>query len=174
MATRASSTRDPTNRVEFNPARLLEELLDKRAPGEPRVLLEAASTEPGRVTLDPSLAREALAHALANAVTASGDAPVRVRYLEGNDGFCRIAFTVDQAPPPTVAPGPLSAEFERFLSNAKERRGLDLAIVAKICERFGGSARLEVQEGRGSVLILDWPVHRAQGEDEGRRTENAL
>lgn len=149
----------PTHRLEVSPSWLLEECLDGRSSREGRVILEEASPDPGRVTLDLALARLALTHALANAVGASNGTPVRVR-LKGEDGLCRIEIAVQQPPPPTVKSGTLSTEFERFLSNPRERRGLDLAIVAKICERFAGSARLEVQEGGGSLLVLDWPAHR--------------
>ena len=40
---------------------------------------------------------------------------------------------------------------------AAERRGLDLAIAARVTELFGGTARLEVEPGQRSALILEWP-----------------
>jgi K+-sensing histidine kinase KdpD len=151
----------PMDRTEFSPARVVEEILDARPSQEPRVILEAGSLDTGRLALDRTLARMAIAHGLSNAVAAAGDSPVRIR-LAGQADVCRIEIAVDQPPPSTVKPGALSAsEFERFLGNVKERRGIDLGIVAKVSERFGGSARLEVQDGRASLLILEWPRERA-------------
>jgi hypothetical protein len=48
--------------------------------------------------------------------------------------------------------------FERLLAIAAERRAVDLAIVARISELFGGSARLQREPGSSSSIILDWPV----------------
>ena len=48
--------------------------------------------------------------------------------------------------------------FERLLPVAAERRALDLAIVARVSELFGGSAHLEVEPGQFSTILLDWPV----------------
>jgi len=42
-----------------------------------------------------------------------------------------------------------------------DRLGLDLAIVARVTELFGGTARLEVEDGRGSTIVLDWPTQIA-------------
>lgn len=38
---------------------------------------------------------------------------------------------------------------------------MDLAIVARISELFGGAARLDVDENRGTTIILDWPTRLA-------------
>jgi signal transduction histidine kinase len=35
---------------------------------------------------------------------------------------------------------------------------MDLAIVARITELFGGTARLDLVEGHGTVVVLDWPA----------------
>jgi hypothetical protein len=55
--------------------------------------------------------------------------------------------------------GPSS--FERLCGFAAERRGMDLAIAAKVSELFGGSARLELTASRGTVVVLDWPERLA-------------
>jgi hypothetical protein len=39
-----------------------------------------------------------------------------------------------------------------------ERRGLDLAIAARVSEMFGGTARLDAVEDRGTTVVLDWPT----------------
>ncbi len=148
----------PTDRVECSPARLVREVLGGRPSDATRVIFEEPPI-PGRVTLNDSLARTAIGHALTNALTAAGDGPVRIR-VEHKGQLCRIEFEVRLAPPKTVKSTTLSSEFERFLSNPNERRGLDLAVVAKISELFGGSARLEAREGQASLIVLEWPVNR--------------
>jgi hypothetical protein len=73
-----------------------------------------------------------------------------------------VEFVVDLPPPSTVMAMELRPDrFERLTGTAKERRGLDLAIAARISEMFGGSARLEVVRERSSTIILDWPQRLA-------------
>jgi hypothetical protein len=48
--------------------------------------------------------------------------------------------------------------FERICGVAAERRGLDLAIAARVSELFGGTARLDAVEHRDTTVILDWPT----------------
>ncbi len=65
---------------------------------------------------------------------------------------------VDKPPPTTVSSMDIRPDkFERLAGSAAERRGLDLAIAARVSELFGGSARLEVEPGRRSTIVLDWP-----------------
>jgi signal transduction histidine kinase len=152
---RLSDPGTSADRVEFSPARLIREVLQARSTDAVRVILPDPSA-PGRVALNESLARMAIGYALSNALTAAGDGTVRVR-VEDKGQLCRIELEVRLAPPKTVKSTTLSSEFERFLSNPNERRGLDLAIVAKISELFGGSARLEAREGQASLIVLEWP-----------------
>jgi signal transduction histidine kinase len=100
----------------------------------------------------------ALQHALSNAVTAAGESPVRIE-LGPDEDRVRIAFVVDRPPPATVQPIALRPDlYERLAGSAAERRGLDLAIAARISELFGGSARLDVVPGQSSTIVLDWPA----------------
>jgi signal transduction histidine kinase len=147
--------------VEFDPRRFLADFLEDRRgrPGsEPTtVRLEVLDDGPGEVALDPQRVRLALQHALANAINAAGDAPVRVR-SGGEGGRWVVEMVVDKPPPATVASIALKPDrFERLAGSAAERRGLDLAIAARVSEMFGGSARLDVEPGRRSTVVLDWP-----------------
>jgi His Kinase A (phospho-acceptor) domain len=147
--------------VEFDPRRFLADFLEDRRgrPGtEPvPVRLEVSDAGPIEVTLDPQRVRLALQHALANAINAAGEAPVRLK-SGGGEGRWVVELGVDKPPPPTVVPMELRPDrFERLAGSAAERRGLDLAIAARVSEMFGGSARLEVEPGRRSTIVLDWP-----------------
>jgi hypothetical protein len=71
-------------------------------------------------------------------------------------------MSVDRPPPGSVESFELRpSSFERLCGSAAERRGMDLAIVARVSELFGGTARLEAVEGQGTSIILDWPVRFA-------------
>ncbi|HEX8199496.1 MAG TPA: HAMP domain-containing sensor histidine kinase, partial [Isosphaeraceae bacterium] len=144
--------------VTFSPRTLLEELVETQAlragPGGAAVQLEVGAESPPAVELDERLARLALQYALNNATSSANGQPVRVR-LGGGQGRCLIEFHVDRPPKSSVRPVPLQPDsYERLMGTAEDRRGLDLAIVARITELFGGSARLEVTEGRGTAIVL--------------------
>ena len=148
--------------VEFEARRFLADFLEekqaKRDSEFKGVRLEFAPDSPVEVSLDATKARLALGHALANAVAAAGEAPVKIR-SKGPEGSWTIEFVVDKAPPPTTTPVQLRSHvFERLLGSAAERRGLDLAIASRVSELFGGSARLEVEPGVRSVVALEWPA----------------
>lgn len=155
----------PPSGLEFDLCRFLGDFLEDRA-GRPGVeatpvQLELDGNCPREVSLDSNRTRMALQHALANAVAAAGTAPVRIRVGGGADRV-RIEFVVDRPPPPTVTSISLRPDvFERLSGSAAERRGLDLAIAARISEIFGGSARLEIEPGQSSTIVLDWPARIA-------------
>jgi len=66
---------------------------------------------------------------------------------------------IDHPPPPSVKSLALAPDtFERICGTAGERRGLDLAIAARVSEMFGGTARLDAVEDRGTTVVLDWPT----------------
>ena len=148
--------------VEFETKRFLtdflEEKLSKREPEFKSVRLEIGGDAPSEVALDPNRVRLAIQHALANAVAAAGDSLVKIR-SRGSSGRWTIDLVVEKAPPPTVTATTLQSHiFERMIGAPAERRGLDLAIAARVSELFGGSARLEVEPGTRSVITLDWPT----------------
>jgi signal transduction histidine kinase len=164
----------PAGSLTFDPRRLVAEAVtdlteSPEAGYSARIHLEVSGTAPAAVELDPTRARLALGHALANAVEAAGDAEVRVT-VEGPPGHWVTRIASEQPPPELVQGGPLSAERPlRLLGNAMERRGLELTIVAIVSQRFGGTATLEVEPGLRSTLVLDWPTRPAPtGDGESR------
>jgi signal transduction histidine kinase len=150
------------NATEFSPRRLVDELLEARRPkAEARsgpVSVEVAASCPAEVALDPTRARMAIHYAVTNAAAAANGDPVRVVLRGGPDRWV-IEVVVDQPPPETVTPTVLSpVGFERLCGVAAERRGMDLAIAAKVSELFGGTARLDVGPGDKSAVVLEWPA----------------
>lgn len=149
--------------VEFDPRRLVgdlvEEIQEKAGPSSSRMTLEIEGSCPVVVALDPLRASQAIQYAVANAASAAKDrGPVRV-VLKGSNDCWITEIAVDLPPPPSVhAVTLLPTEFERICGCAAERRGMDLTIAAQVSEMFGGTARLEVRERRGTAIVLEWPT----------------
>ena len=160
---RLLESESPPTGVAFDFARLLADFVEERAgragaASGPPVSIDLGGPGPREVSLDPNRTKMALQHALANAVEAAGKAPVRIE-VGGDPGRLRIGFVVDKPPPSTVKSITLKPDlYERLSGSAAERRGLDLAIAARISELFGGTARLEVDPGQRSTIVLDWPA----------------
>jgi signal transduction histidine kinase len=150
--------------AQFDPVRVAEEAAEE-AEAEARlgratvrVRVEAGKGCPKDVTLDPVRSRVALRYALINAVESASGSPIRVS-IAGFDNRLIIAITIERPPLPTVRSVALRGDiFERVQGNESERLGLDLAIAARACELLGGSAKLEVAEGRSSSIVLEWPA----------------
>jgi signal transduction histidine kinase len=161
----------PLTPFAFSPKRAVEEMLEAGvgigdSPGNggnrSQVWVEVMESCPREVALDPTRVRQALEHAMRNTTAAAGGAPVRIT-LSGRPDRWLIEFAIDAAPPRTVESFALSPDcFVRLCGFAPERRGMDLAIVAKISALFGGSARLEVSENLGTNLLIDWPTSSPQ------------
>jgi signal transduction histidine kinase len=150
----------------FSPRRLVEEMLESRTAqrngNAAPVRLKADATCPAEAELDLGRAWQAIDYALTNASAAAGEAPIQLM-LRGKPGRWIIEVGVDGPFPASVHSVALHPrEFERLCGTAAERRGMDLAISARISEVFGGTARLEAIEGRGTVVILDWPTRIAR------------
>ncbi|WP_435008159.1 sensor histidine kinase [Tundrisphaera lichenicola] len=153
----AGSFRSP-----FDPRRFLSDFLEdwKERPGggSPPVGLELEESCPREVVLDEVRVRLAMQHAMANTAAAAGESPVRVK-ASGGPGRWVIELIIDRPPPETVGSLELRPElFERLIGVAAERRGLDLAIAAGVTRSFGGTARLVIEPGRRSTVVLDWPT----------------
>lgn len=152
----------PVDSLEFSPERLLSEVVETRslkagAKAVP-IHVEIQQSCPPEALLDPTRAKQAIQYALGNALAASKVEGVYVTLRGGPDRWV-TEFSVKQPPPPSVTSVELRPDlFERLCGTAAERRGMDLAIAARISEMFGGAARLEVDETRGSTIILDWPA----------------
>lgn len=156
----------PVSGLDFEPRRFLSDFLEDRQsrPGAEAtpIRLDIADDSPAEVSLDPNRARLALQHALANAIAAAAGGPVRLR-SRGPAGRWVIEMVVEKSPPPTVTTAQLRPGlFERLAGSAAERRGLDLAIAARVSELFGGTARLEIEPGVRSRVVLDWPDRLAR------------
>jgi signal transduction histidine kinase len=150
----------------FDPSRLLRDLVDDYAERRPdqRIRLDVQGT-PESVELDQERVHLAVLRSLDNASAAAGGrSPVRV-VLGGGPDRLVIRVVVEGPPKESVVAAELSPDvYQRIIGTASERRGLDLAMVARISELFGGSARLEVEPGRESAIVLDWPRSVALGE----------
>jgi signal transduction histidine kinase len=141
---------------------MVDEVLEgrgMRAGGKQEaVQVEERAGCPEEVTLDPLRARLALQYVLTNAATAAGREPVKLAMDGGPDRWV-IEVAVDRPPPTSIRPVTLDPiNFERLFGQAAERRGMDLAVAAKVSEMFGGTARLDVAEDRGTTVVLDWPA----------------
>jgi signal transduction histidine kinase len=153
----------------FDPRRLVGELLENRElqGGGPRgpVLLSVETSAPTEVTLDQQRARMAIEYVLANATAAAGEDPIRLTLGAGSlPQRWLIEVAVDRPPPSSVHPMELDPRsFERLCGTGAERRGIDLAIAARVSELFGGTGRLEVVDAHGTTVILDWPTEIALG-----------
>jgi K+-sensing histidine kinase KdpD len=149
----------------FNPRRLVDDLVESResrgGKNQPPVWLDVQEGCPAEVALDQTKVRLAIDYALANATGAAGDEPIRLT-LRGRADRWIIEIGIDRPPPSSVQTTELHPEsFERLCGAAAERRGMDLAIAARVSELFGSRARLEAVAGQGTAIILDWPVRLA-------------
>jgi len=147
---------------EFSPKRMLSEVVENRGfskNGRPaRIDLQVDESCPVTASLDQLRARQALHYVLTNAVAASPSAKVQV-FSHGKPDRWVIEFRVSDPAPSSVTSIALQPRsFERLCGTVGERRGMDLAIAARISELFGGSARLEADKERGTNVILDWPA----------------
>ena len=148
----------------FDPRRLAEGVVAEhngRAGSRATpVQVEAAGCPPA-VELDQRLAHMALHAALGNAVAAADGDPVRLGLGGGPDRLA-IRVQVDRPPEETVQPAVLRPDrFDKLIGNPRERLSLELALAARVSELFGGSARLDVEPGRGTAVVLDWPTRLA-------------
>ncbi len=153
--------------AEFDPRRFLADFLEvhRSRPGSEAtpIRLELTETSPVEVMLDQNRVRLALQYALANAINAASKTPIRLRSSGTSDRWV-LELIVDKPPPASVTSHALRTDtFERLTGSPAERRGLDLAIVAHLCEMLGGSARLEAEPDRRSSIVINWPQRTAAG-----------
>ncbi|MFW5750523.1 MAG: sensor histidine kinase [Planctomycetota bacterium] len=127
-----------------------------RAAGQELVLgCEAADGLAG----DPALCAILCTNLLANAVAHGAAGPVRVRAAQSEDG-CRIEFS---NPVDTQAAGDRDHLFHPFVredsarGDLGEHSGLGLALVRRITEVHGATAKAHVAKDRFTV-VLTWPT----------------
>jgi signal transduction histidine kinase len=147
--------------IPFDAPRLVTDVVDElksRCGSKAHSLsLEVGADCPAEVELDPHRVRLAIWYATNNALAAAAGAPVRVT-ARGRPNRWIIEILADTPPGEAVRAVTLRPDrVERLVGTAAERQGLELAIVAGICEQFGGTARLDV-DALSSRLILDWPT----------------
>ena len=152
----------PLTVTDFSPARMIGELVEDRAmkpgAGSPPLRLRIEESCPAEASLDPGRARLAIQYVLSNALASTQDVPVEITMRGGPDRLI-TEVRIDHPPPPSVKSLALRPDaFERICGTANERRGLDLAIAARVSEMFGGTARLDAVEDRGTTVVLDWPT----------------
>ena len=148
--------------TEFSPRRMLDELLETRTmKAHPKFAPALADVDPScpeAVALDPIRARTAIDYALANAAAAANGEPILV-VMRGDADRWVIEIRLKQPAPSSVQAHALHPQrFERLCASAAERRGMELAIAARVSALFGGSARLDVANGNGTAIVLDWPT----------------
>jgi len=152
----------PLTVTDFSPARMIGELVDDRAmkaaASSPPLRLRIEESCPAEASLDPGRARMAIQYVLSNALASTQDVPVEITMRGGPDRLI-TEVRIDRPPPSSVKSVALRPDaFERLCGTAAERRGLDLAIAARVSEMFGGTARLDAVADRDTTVILDWPT----------------
>lgn len=152
-----NSMRFGTERLVLDVIELQRELLGN---GDRNRVIESelCPTAPAYLDLDLSRARLALGMALRNALSTSSKATTRI-IVEGGGNDVIFQVKVEEAAKGAGHSEDLRADaFERLLPVAAERRGLDLAIAARVSELFGGTARIEFEGAKSSSIVLRWPV----------------
>jgi len=152
----------PLTMTDFSPARLIEEVVEDRkmraGSGSPPLRLRIEESCPSEATLDPGRVRLAIQSVLSNTLASTQDVPIEIT-MRGEPDRLITEFRIDRPPPSSVKSLELRPDtFERLCGTAAERRGLDLAIAARVSEMFGGTARLDADEHRGTTVVLDWPA----------------
>jgi signal transduction histidine kinase len=145
--------------------RLIEEAVAEMAhkASMPPLELRFEGPSPLTVNLDPQKARMAFQKALMNASSASGGKPVEVLVGALDDAGAIVRISTSIPPRDTVVSHEIDPrDYQRILGTPGERRGIDLAVAASICQLFGGRARLEAEPGRGTTIVLEWPSRAAK------------
>ena len=152
----------PLTVTDFSPARLIGELVEDRAmkagAGSPPLRLRVEESCPAEASLDPGRARMAIQYAISNALASTQDVPVEITMRRGPNRLI-TEVRIDLPPPSSVKSVVLRPDaVERLFGTAAERRGLDLAIAARVSEMFAGADRLEAVDDRDTTVVLDWPM----------------
>ncbi len=161
MTCKLTSEKAPRHRLPVAPERLLEEVVavvGTATGARSRITLQIRPSSPEEAELDMLLAQWALQQALRNVIAATPNGSITV-ISSGSEDIWEVAIVSSEPAGPTVVPGPIDPTVAvHLLGEARERRGLDLAIAGWISRRMQGSARLEVEPGAGSRVVLEWPL----------------
>ena len=67
--------------------------------------------------------------------------------------------------------GTLAKLFDPFFTTKPRGSGLGLSICQTIMQEHGGSIEVASREGRGTTVLLDFPVEKRNGERRGTGAE---
>ena len=115
------------------------------------------------VAVDPNQIEQVLVNVIVNAMDAlpdGGDITFSSRILgsQGPSGLSRrVRLTVEDNGTGIPA-GHLKNIFDPFFSTKESGTGLGLPLSLGIVENHGGSIRISSQEGRGTSVIIEWPI----------------
>ena len=113
---------------------------------------------PQEIVLDPARARVALKYAIENAAAAAKDKPVHVTMRGGPDRWV-IEVGLDIPPPPSVKPTELRTDtFETHLRDRRRAAGDRPGDRRQGQRAVRWHRGLDVDEARGSTVVLEWPV----------------
>lgn len=145
----------------FDPVTLVRDAVQEARPRMPdrKLTIEQQPGTPRQVDAPKEPAQLALRFGLLNTIaTLVTSNEVRIQISGGPDVW-RTRFLTSE-PPLQIAPAGVvdPADVHRLVGNARERRGMDLAIVAEMSQRSGGACRIEIEPGEWSALVLEWPT----------------
>ncbi len=140
------------------PGLLAEAVAALGEAGAARVRLSAPAALPP-VPLDAPLVRQALLNLLENALQASPPDQAVLLAAEPTDGGLRLTVRDRGA---GFAPGEEAQAFEPFFTRRTRGTGLGLAVVRRVVEGHGGSARARNHPEGGAEICLDFPREEAR------------
>lgn len=154
-------TEKPFAHQRFDPAMLVRETVQEaklRSPDR-KLTIEQQPGTPREVEASMELAQLALKFGLQNAIaTLVATNEVRIQ-ISGSSEVWRTRFLTPEPPFQVISVETVDpSDVHRLVGNARERRGMDLAIVAAMCQRGGGACRIESEPSEWSALVLEWPV----------------
>lgn len=146
---------------QINPLVLVQSVVEEvqsRAPGKTITIVREPGV-PSEVHVAEESAHLALRYGLQNAIATLVKGNAVTIQVGGGPEVWRARIVTPEPPAEAVHAGAVEpTDVHRLVGNARERRGMDLAIVATLCERSGGRCRMEVEPETSSALVLEWPV----------------
>ena len=163
--------------TKFSPRKLASELFEDERASKfglvgSHIPIRIDEACPDEVELNPLRAKQAILYAIVNAFAtgrrSGGVVPAVI--FGGGDGHWQIEVELKVAPPVGPIVMALDANhFDRMIGVELDRHGLDLAIVAQITREFHGEARLQLEPGKSSTIVIHWPVKVNPSNDAPQR-----
>ncbi|UQA60734.1 ATP-binding protein [Polyangium aurulentum] len=148
----------PVERVAIDLADMVDGVVGELAPLSPDLSIEVDAPDPAVCTGDPKHLRRAVSNLLRNAQR-HARARIRVR-LAVTESSCTVIVDDDGPGIPPEGRERVFLPFERLdasRNRATGGHGLGLAIVHRVMQAHGGSARAADGDLGGARLILSWP-----------------